>query len=95
MAREHQTKDWSEYPIGTRAHACTGGHWIKVVRGWQWCTGAIFPTPGGDAVGACVELPDTQEGPDDDGDFDPSPYCSHCGAMKKNVCSCGPIPDND
>jgi len=28
-------------------------------------------------------------------DYDPSPYCSCCGAMKKANCHCGPIPDND
>ena len=56
--RMRQTLPWNEYPIGTKAHACTGGYWIKVHNGWKWCAGnATFPTPGGDAVGVCVELP--------------------------------------
>jgi hypothetical protein len=38
----------SDYPIGTKAHAIGGGYWIKTNRGWQWFTGATFPTPGGD-----------------------------------------------
>ena len=28
-------------------------------------------------------------------DFDPTPYCSHCGAIKKIHCNCGPIAEND
>lgn len=31
----------------------------------------------------------------DDDDYDPTPYCSHCGAMRRSNCDCGPIPDND
>jgi len=31
-----------------------GAAWVQ--RGWKWCTGATFPTPGGDANGL-VELP--------------------------------------
>jgi len=48
---------WSEYPIGTKAHAFNGGYWIKTDMGWKWYCGATFPTPGGDACGNCVELP--------------------------------------
>jgi len=48
-------KDWSEYPIGTKAHAVNGGYWTKTERGWQWCGGATFPTPGAGVIG--VELP--------------------------------------
>lgn len=44
-------RDWSEYPIGTKAKANGGGYWIKNERGWQWCTGDTFPSPGGDASG--------------------------------------------
>lgn len=54
-ARMKIDKPWSEYPIGTKAHAVMGGYWIKTERGWKWCTGATFPTPGGDAIR--VELP--------------------------------------
>jgi hypothetical protein len=28
-------------------------------------------------------------------DFDLSPYCQYCGAMKKSSCNCGEIADND
>lgn len=43
-----QSKPWNAYPIGTKAYAVMGGHWEKTGRGWKWCTGATFPTPGGD-----------------------------------------------
>jgi hypothetical protein len=46
---------WDQYPLGTKAHAVGGGCWERVERGWKWCTGATFPTPGGDAFR--VELP--------------------------------------
>lgn len=46
-----KNQNWSEYPVGTKAAAIMGGHWIKTERGWKWCTGATFPTPGGDASG--------------------------------------------
>ena len=49
------TKHWDEYPIGTMANACIGGHWLKTKYGWKWCTGATFPSPGGDAIS--VTLP--------------------------------------
>jgi len=42
-------------PIGTKAHSATGGYWIKTNRGWKWCTGDTFPTPGGDVIR--IELP--------------------------------------
>lgn len=51
-------RDWSDYPIGTKAHSCGGGWWIRVRGGWKWCTGDTFPGPGGDACGNCVELPE-------------------------------------
>lgn len=47
---------WSEYPIGTKAKAVMGGHWIKVKLGWKWCTGATFPTPGGDAYAVSIPV---------------------------------------
>lgn len=60
--RQPQDRPWSEYPLGTLAHACTGGAWLRIAGGWQWNghrphPGGTFPTPGGDAVGACIELP--------------------------------------
>ncbi len=57
--RERQNRPWRDYPIGTRAHAFNGGYWERVANGWKWCSGATFPTPGGDACGLCVELPES------------------------------------
>lgn len=54
---KRQDRDWSDYPIGTKAHAVMGGYWIKTEGGWKWNSGSTFPTPGGDACGRCVELP--------------------------------------
>lgn len=51
-------RDWSDYPIGTKAFAIGGGYWERTLRGWKWCTGATFPSPGGDASGE-VEIPNT------------------------------------
>jgi hypothetical protein len=56
--KQSRDREWCEYPIGTKAHAFNGGHWVRVTLGWKWCTGATFPTPGCDAIGACIELPD-------------------------------------
>ena len=51
-------RPWRDYPLGTKAHACTGGWWTRVERGWRWGSrGDVFPTPGGDACGRCIELP--------------------------------------
>jgi hypothetical protein len=27
--------------------------------------------------------------------YDPTPWCSGCGAMKQSACKCGPIAEND
>ena len=54
--RLRKDRPWSEYPIGTKAHSVGGGHWMRVEEGWKWFCGATFPTPGGDAVGCCIEL---------------------------------------
>lgn len=51
-------KDWRAYPIGTKAHAYNGGAWLRTDRGWQWNGGVTFPTPGADAIGYCIELPE-------------------------------------
>lgn len=58
---EPRRKDrpWSEYPIGTKALALMGGHWIKTERGWKWHCGDTFPTPGADAFD--VILPAEQQ----------------------------------
>jgi hypothetical protein len=55
--RIKKDRPWNEFPLGTKAHACTGGYWIKVKSGWKWSTGDTFPRPGGNAVGKCIELP--------------------------------------
>lgn len=55
--KELVDRNWSEYPIGTKAHAYNGGYWIKTERGWKWCNGSTFPTPGADAIGKCIEMP--------------------------------------
>lgn len=57
MPKVSQEYDWHVYPVGTRAFAVNGGHWERVPRGWKWCTGATFPTPGGDASGI-LEIPE-------------------------------------
>ncbi len=59
-------REWRDYPIGTKAHAYNGGAWLRTERGWQWnghtdWPGGTFPTPGGDAIGYCVELPHNAE----------------------------------
>ena len=56
IVMRHKDRPWSEYPIGTKAHAFNGGHWVRVEHGWKWFNGNIFPTPGGDAFGKCVEM---------------------------------------
>ena len=55
--RLRKDRPWSEYPIGTRAYSVGGGYWIRVEKGWKWFVGGIYPTPGGDAIGRCIELP--------------------------------------
>jgi hypothetical protein len=35
-------------PLGTKAPAIGGGHWVKVQHGWKWFNGSTFPRPGGD-----------------------------------------------
>lgn len=53
-----QTSDrpFKDYPLGTKAQAGGGGYWIKNKRGWKWCTGSTFPSPGGDWNGM-ISLP--------------------------------------
>ncbi len=63
--RVAKDRDWSKYPIGTKAHAFNGGHWIRVECGWKWFNGSTFPTPGGDAIGKCIEFPPTFQLSDD------------------------------
>lgn len=39
-------------PLGTKAPAIGGGHWVKVATGWRWWCGDTFPRPGGDWDGS-------------------------------------------
>ena len=32
---------------------------------------------------------------DEEDSFDPTPWCSGCGAMKRSDCHCGPIAENN
>jgi|AntRauTorcE11898_2_1112593.scaffolds.fasta_scaffold10989_3 hypothetical protein len=41
-------------PIGTKAPSVNGGHWVRTESGWKWCTGATFPSPGGDWTGKLI-----------------------------------------
>lgn len=58
MSKGRKTKDWEEYPIGTKAYAIMGGYWIRVKNGWKWYCGDTFPSPGGDANG-WVDIPES------------------------------------
>lgn len=40
-----------EYPLGTKFKALMGGYWIRVKRGFKWCTGSTFQNVGGDWTG--------------------------------------------
>ncbi len=46
-------------PLGTKAPSLRGGHWLRVKHGWQWGTGDVFPTPGGDWNGQLLLPPRT------------------------------------
>lgn len=46
----NKNKKWKDCPIGTKAHALSGGYWIKLENGWRWCIGDTFPTPGADVI---------------------------------------------
>lgn len=58
MSRILKDKEWSKYPLGTKAYAYNGGYWIRVENGWKWHCGDTFPQPGADAFGECIELPE-------------------------------------
>lgn len=68
-------RPWRDYPVGTKAHSCLGGYWVKITQtGWQFngrAHSGMFHNPGGEAQGACIELPMTAvemepTGPPDD-----------------------------
>lgn len=48
------TKPIREYPIGTKFPSLNGGHWVRVKRGFKWCSGAVFPSVGGDWNGEVI-----------------------------------------
>lgn len=54
-------KRLQDVPLGTKATAIGGGHWVKVDLGWdetawKWHVGSTFPRPGADWDG-CLILP--------------------------------------
>lgn len=51
-------------PLGTKAPAYGGGHWIRVEHGWKWCTGSTFPRPGGDWNGKLIPPQRTESEPE-------------------------------
>jgi len=57
ISKQGIDRPWKDYPVGTRAHAVNGGHWMKIESGrWRWCTGSTFETPGGDTCS--ITLPE-------------------------------------
>jgi len=57
---ETTPREWRDYPVGTRAMAIEGGHWIKQQDGrWRWHCGNAFPTPGGTV--SAVRLPGSEK----------------------------------
>lgn len=50
-------RPWWHYPTGTKAPAHGGGHWTRETGGWKWCTGDVFPTPGGDNMDQVILPP--------------------------------------
>ncbi len=67
-------------PIGTKAPAIGGGHWVRTERGWKWCTGATFPRPGGDWTGELMKPVNFQ------------PKGSQCTACKHRNGPCSHLP---
>ena len=56
--RKQKDMNWDDCPVGTKAYSVNGGYWTKIRRrGWKWCTGDTFPTPGGDAVSVSFPSP--------------------------------------
>lgn len=51
-------RPWKDYPLGTKAVAIGGGHWIKNINGWKWFCGSTFPTPGADATWVILPKPE-------------------------------------
>lgn len=78
-------KDWSEYPVDTKAFAINGGYWIKTERGWKWYIGSTFPTPGGDASGI-IQLPEYEKVCGNQYPNEPCFY-PHCLNNKVTFCS--------
>lgn len=61
-APEAPTLTLENAPMGTKAPAIGGGHWVRVEQGWKWCTGSTFPRPGGDWNGKLIApAPATQQ----------------------------------
>lgn len=87
-------KQWSDYPIGTKAHAVNGGCWTKTERGWQWGCGATFPTPGADVARIELTSSDTSETPDDE-ELSTGPGTIIHGMANKDESSETPLTDEN
>lgn len=51
-------------------------------------------TPEEDMPWLAEEEPEDEPEIEDE-DYDPTPWCNGCGAMRKADCHCGPIADNE
>lgn len=51
---------------------------------------------GSDQCERCTSLDEVHDAncPHHD-DYDPTPYCSYCGARKRSQCKCGPTAENE
>lgn len=55
--RLRKDREWAQYPIGTKAHAGAGVWWTRVAEGWMSQSSTVYTTPGADALGNCIEMP--------------------------------------
>lgn len=83
-------------PGGARAHFEATSYGAKFWRERQpspndWI---IAPTRGGWIVAPLTTAAETDDEPDPtlDPNYDPTPYCAHCGARRMKDCDCGPLP---
>jgi len=68
---------------------CTSEMLERASGGYDECE---HPKFGPD--GYCEDCGEFDEGHVDP-NYDPTPWCAGCGAMKKSDCHCGPLADND
>lgn len=53
-------RPWHLYPDGTKAPSWGGGHWVRVMGGWKWCSGDVFPRPGYDNMDQVILPPNAK-----------------------------------